>query len=798
MADNQLIITAGLNIPETVQNIQSDLDKKVAPQVHLDIACNIDTSNIKAIQTQVASLSNNLKIDIGANKIDSIIDEKSVKNQAKALSDALELAIPKGKTKEVRDTIQGLINDYQKALQAGNYNDMVKAFDNLDSYVDRFRKDVQVINSELVETQQKIKEISRSGKTFVSESDYNELSYLLGGKKNASSMLSKAFGVGNWTKDKLKATTSWDSKVQSINDLFDSSRVDSLVDIDSGRFNDHIDGVISLVEYLNKTFDDGADFVKEYGDEIQKAFSDQLYSALNNILGISENVEGEFVEIFNPNEIQATTQEVQNLGNAIQNISGKLPDISIGASTKETLESAKATLNEYFSASADTAQDKANRVKRAIEDTSGELQRFYVQVEKGDKSVETLTYALNEQGNAYTYLGKTIREADNSTAFRHQDITTQWAEQTEKLKAFISKAEKAGAASTLLGTEISNLKAKLAEGGDTSAMNAFLDDFDIAKAKLQAFNAEATKNNAIANLSNRIRKLSADVNAYAESNKRAVESTKKMADGKTFAEQWSNIMAQMAKGAQLSDREVKNLATDLAVFKKEASAAGLAGATAFEKFANAFKLVSTYISANQIINMVTRQIRSAVSELQSMDDILTEISKTSDRTEESLRALGKSSFDVASSYGRTASDYLLGVQEMSRAGFGEKQSETLSELSLKAQAAGDMTAEMANQYIIATNAAYSLGGSEQKLNSVLDSQNYITNRNAVNMESLAEATKIAASQAAASGVEINELTSAVGTMIATTQQGGEIAGRAFKGKRVINTIARHRCESMIA
>ena len=78
------------------------------------------------------------------------------------------------------------------------------------------------------------------------------------------------------------------------------------------------------------------------------------------------------------------------------------------------------------------------------------------------------------------------------------------------------------------------------------------------------------------------------------------------------------------------------------------------------------------------------------------------------------------------------------------------------------------------------------------------SQNYITNRNALNMENLADATKLAASQAAQSGVEISELTAAVGTMVATTQQGGDVAGRAFKGRCTICTIAHYGCKSIVA
>ncbi len=60
-------------------------------------------------------------------------------------------------------------------------------------------------------------------------------------------------------------------------------------------------------------------------------------------------------------------------------------------------------------------------------------------------------------------------------------------------------------------------------------------------------------------------------------------------------------------------------------------------------------------------------------------------------------------------------------------------------------------------------------------------QNYVTNHYALSMGDLAEATKIASSQAAQSGIGIDEMTAALSTMISTTQQGGEIASRALRG-----------------
>ena len=104
----------------------------------------------------------------------------------------------------------------------------------------------------------------------------------------------------------------------------------------------------------------------------------------------------------------------------------------------------------------------------------------------------------------------------------------------------------------------------------------------------------------------------------------------------------------------------------------------------------------------------------------------------------------------------------------------------MSELSVAAQGAGDMTQELANKYIIATDKAYKLGGSVEKLTEVLDGSNYITNHNAVNMTELAEGMSIVGSQAASLGVEANQTTAVLGTMIATTQQSGSEMARAFR------------------
>lgn len=186
-----------------------------------------------------------------------------------------------------------------------------------------------------------------------------------------------------------------------------------------------------------------------------------------------------------------------------------------------------------------------------------------------------------------------------------------------------------------------------------------------------------------------------------------------------------------------------------------------------------------FSQATQSLTQWISKTRNAISELKEVNTLLTEISKANDKLSKSdLSKIGNNSFDVASKYGKKATDYLSGVQEASRAGYENAMG--IAELSVAAQGAGDMTDDLANKYIIATDKAYKLGGSVKKLTEVLDGSNFITNHNAVNMTELAEGMSIVGSTAASFGIEVNETTAALGTMIASTQQSGSEMARAFK------------------
>lgn len=226
--------------------------------------------------------------------------------------------------------------------------------------------------------------------------------------------------------------------------------------------------------------------------------------------------------------------------------------------------------------------------------------------------------------------------------------------------------------------------------------------------------------------------------------------------------------------------ELTDLNNQVNVIKGKASRKGLTGASWTDELKRATGQIAQFAGTYGAIQQFENTIVNSVGELKDINSILTEISKTSDLTTSELKDLGDASFDAASEFGRTASDYLTGVQEMSRSGFYGQQAEDLARLSILGQAAGDMSADVSNSYLLATNAAYQYEGSVEKLNAVLDGQNMITNRNSVSMDDMAQATSEAASMAAQTGTTIEELSAMIGTMEARTKSGGAEVGNAIK------------------
>lgn len=173
------------------------------------------------------------------------------------------------------------------------------------------------------------------------------------------------------------------------------------------------------------------------------------------------------------------------------------------------------------------------------------------------------------------------------------------------------------------------------------------------------------------------------------------------------------------------------------------------------------------------------RMQEAITDLKEINTLLTQLSKSGSYvTNRSLEQLKHESFEVSGKYGKKAAGYLSDVQEAANAGY--QNASDIAGLSTAVQSAGDMSAELANQFIYTTDQAYELGGSVKKLSDILDGSTNISMRHAVTLSELAEGMSAVSSHAASLGVSANETAAILGAMIASTHQGGSEMADAFQ------------------
>ncbi len=393
--------------------------------------------------------------------------------------------------------------------------------------------------------------------------------------------------------------------------------------------------------------------------------------------------------------------------------------------------------------------EKNNKISvKADMDTSG-IKKGLSDIERAKRSVSTLKIDAD------------VSKA-NADFKKFESLTTSSVEKARKLLSDINK-------------DINNVK--LAPNDSIMEINFKKLTSDLEKYRNQ-IKVVQNEQKALGNSITSVSKSFSKIDAVTASNKTLTWLKNNSRAAKVYGDQLKEIAESQRKAT--SDSELTSLNKDFNKTVSEAKLLGLTGKSFTAEFKRAFSQITQFTQIYGGIENVIQTIQNSVIELKNVDSILTEISKTSDMTTDQLTKLGETSFDSASKWGKKASDYLLGIQEMSRSGYYGKQAEQMAETSILAQAAGDLNSDVANSYLLASNAAYQYSGNVQKLNALLDGQNMITNRNSVSMQDMAEATTQAASMASELGVQENQLSAMIGTIESRTKAGGNEVGNAIK------------------
>lgn len=717
MADNMIELVAQLNVEDSARQINdTDIPKLQKQLKSLNIQCNIDTAGVSSLKEQLKEVSKGIRI---APQIVSGTDTKRVTNETvKAFNEAFGMVGKMGETTkkefnaQTKQMLQEFKDAWTKGITTGDASAYTEIFDKLERRIREFGKgDIQQLKNQIDEIRAAFTDGS---KITIGENLKGWLDNATGSSDLSRSYLDAVYGKGNYTIGKGNVGF----------DTFFSGEKDTVESI--------ISAAQKILEYQNKIRSEGWGFEEaESKGATFKQVSDDIRDNLLKILGLPK---------FETSAVLLDTDDLEALDAPIKEATSALE--AYGAAEERAGEQAEywrkqqeLTLQDYEKtvAKIEKAKLSVDEVATREEVTSGETVNYNERF-KGimDKGI-TNAAELKEARDALAAINKEFQILNAQMVSELpqnviESLTTKIPKAESQIKTLTVDFEKLSNPSEELVSSFEKLKALAADfdfsvdfSGETKeSLNGKVKSYtklktaiDETKSVMTAFQKEEKKafqdENRVANLQNRISKLTAEVNRYATANERAVNSNKLMSNGKSFADEWSRITTQMTKGAELSDREVKDLTADMAVFKKEASAAGLAGASAWGKFLNSFKVMSSYLTANMVFNMVKRQLREMAEEVIAVDTAMTELRKVTEATNADFERFAKSAAQTGRELGASISDVINATATFARLGESLPDAEELGRVATLFKNVGDgITEEEAAEDLVSTMKAFNI------------------------------------------------------------------------------------------
>lgn len=407
MANNsKIVITAGLQVPETVHNIQNELDKQVAPNLKLEIACNINTNNLSQIQTQLNEMSKGLSVNVNTSNIQQSINQAvkaepvkinvtadinkgELQRQAREIEKALSLQYPKGQTDQLRGELKALLTDYQKAISSSNLSGMESAIEKIAEFAGSYRREIEVINEELKYQQDRTREILKEQeKLYITAEQYAALQREVSKDgRTATQVLNSSIGVGKWSTDITKFNPNnlpyWSKfadEVNNINPLRDAI-------INEG---DIVQGINDLNQFLGKSVDMTSQYLKA-NEQTWVEWRDIVHDAVSVARGEGSSLSGGFVDLSGFEDITATEKNVQALAEGMKTIQA---------------------LKEQYLADSNVKNVTADWAKTA----AGDLTGFTVNVQKATGEVERFRYEIDEL-NQVNFVGSSGSDRGISQMF---------------------------------------------------------------------------------------------------------------------------------------------------------------------------------------------------------------------------------------------------------------------------------------------------------------------------------------------------------------------------------------------
>ena len=502
--------------------------------------------------------------------------------------------------------------------------------------------------------------------------------------------------------------------------------------------------------------------------------------------------------IVNAEHWEELAKQADVAGNAIERLrtADSTTSASIKANADIEIQKLKDLARSYQNAEYAATSLRKKDIGTIKTNQTNELNEFIAQVNRSKVPIDTMTKDIEELKTALNGIGdkdsltKFLNQFDNAKS-KFESVKATYQSIADKIKE-LQRIQNSGTFNknssdstvinlkqqiTALLTEYEKLKTQLNSNvtpqGITDIGNKLTQlntQFNDATTKAKRFEAELRSDNGADQLAQKVELLTQRIKAYRQANSKSE---------KMFGSQYDSILSQLAN-PNIDLNTYNALNKQFQVMRQEINAANIAGKNLWQTLKEKVAKFTGWMSMTYAISLVTRTIRSMVTDVVELDTALVDLKKTFAGTETDLKELYLSANETAKQLGVTTKDILEQASAWSRLGYSSSEAaETMAKNSaiFKTISPG-MDLDMATDGLVSMMKAFDIEANDV-LDGIMSKVNIIGNKFATDNSSIVEAmTRSSAAMAAANNTL--EETIALNTASIEITRNAETTANAWK------------------
>lgn len=793
-------------------------------KAHAKIIGELDLNKTqKKIQSQLATISKNLKIDIGGLNVTSI--QSGIKVAEKQVVSSV---------KNIKHEIQNIDTTLAETFKAG-FNkdgqiDIIKTIENARKVLSQFGNptfswtkdssgEVTQITAEVTSLTGQVEKLKYALNETNGSFDY------LSGSSSEKGILKL---IADIDKAKSKYTTLL-SEFKSSNSGIETGLTKEIADVNNAINNLGKGGSVAEVDSLFNTLKTTANEIKQNLDTTSSSFN-KVTNAENTLA-----------------KMPATIQEISNNFSKLKNQPQEIVDLIQGLNTqltkvKDTEENFgrnKQWSEEYRELvvsvkKAETeiknlqlleksdnseAQQQAhyynkmfgeikqiNKLKKqqvnAGEQENVELKRQIKNLEsrisydeKQLKKKKLITEELERQKNELINIGREeLRLANSRSADKSSAISTKTENNVARLTQNLTTLETKWKESPIFNGEFqekfNELKTSLSNvGGDPKALDEYRIKLNELTNELKradvAYKASFSSNKSQQNIKatrQNIKKLIYTIQTWQQANTKAMG--KNTFNGGTYQVETDNMIASLKKLLNASDLTASDLKANVdrinrsfRTMSSEAQAAGVNGLSFFDKIKEDALKFTSWMSLTTVISGISREAVKFYNNVVDIDTAMTELRKVTDNTNQQYAEFFDNIGQKAKDLKIDLSDLISQTAEWGKRGYSLDEAETLATNSGIYSVVGEVDNATAVQDLTTVMKSYNMTVDESI--NIVDKFNAISNKYAVSASDIGDMLSRSVSSLSVAGNTLDQAI-AMGTAITEITGDAAEAGNSLK------------------